>query len=88
MRAPGPVSLLLTACVSGSGIMLAFLGPTARYPWPTVHKGAFIVWICAMAIHVLACLPRLPRLLSLVCPGHGFRGDLFGRGRGQRTGAV
>jgi hypothetical protein len=63
LRLLGPFVLLLTACVFGSGVMLAIVGPAGRYPWLTVHKAAFILWFGAMAIHVLAYLPRLPRLL-------------------------
>ncbi len=63
LRLLGPFVLLLTACVFGSGVMLAIVGPAGRHPWTTIHKGAFILWFGAMAIHVLAYLPRLPRLL-------------------------
>jgi hypothetical protein len=63
LRLLGPVILLLTACVFGSGIMLALVGPSGRQPWLTFHKAAFILWFAAMAIHVLAYIPRLPRLL-------------------------
>jgi hypothetical protein len=48
--------------------MLAVLGP-GHWPWGTVHKGSFILWFCAMAIHVLAYLPRLPRLLAAEARG-------------------
>lgn len=63
LRLLGPVVMLLTAGVFGSGVMLAFTGPSGRQPWLVLHKGFFILWFGAMAIHVLAYLPRLPRLL-------------------------
>lgn len=63
LRLLGPFVVLLTACVFGSGVILAFVGPSARHPWLTVHKATFILWFGAMAIHVLAYVPRLPRLL-------------------------
>jgi hypothetical protein len=63
LRLLGPVIILLTACVFGTGIMLAITGPSGRQPWLFCHKAAFILWFAAMAIHVLAYLPRLPRLL-------------------------
>jgi hypothetical protein len=69
LRLLGPFVLLLTACVFGSGVMLAIVGPAGRHPWTTIHKGAFILWFGAMAIHVLAYLPRLPRLLSAEARG-------------------
>jgi hypothetical protein len=63
LRLLGPFLMLLTASVFGSGVMLALVGPSGRQPWLFVHKAAFILWFGAMAIHVLAYLPRLPRLL-------------------------
>ena len=55
--------MLLTAVVFGSGVMLAVVGPSGRDPWLLFHKGSFILWFGAMAIHVLAYVSRLPRLL-------------------------
>ncbi len=63
LRLLGPCLMLLTAGVFGSGIMLAVIGPSGRHPWLLLHKASFILWFGAMAIHVLAYLPRLPRLL-------------------------
>jgi hypothetical protein len=63
LRLIGPFVMLLTACVFGSGIMLAVAGPAGRQPWLTLHKASFVLWFGVMAIHVLAYLPRLPRLL-------------------------
>jgi hypothetical protein len=77
----GPVIILLTACVFGSGVMLGVAGP-GRGPWLVLHKGSFILWICAMTIHVLAYLPRLPRLLAAEARGAAVAGG--GRHRGGR----
>ena len=100
LRLLGPVTLFLTACVFGSGVMLAIVGPGGRGPWLTVHKGSFILWFGAMAIHVLAYVPRLPRLLyaearGIVLPGDGDAGYGHGRraltalgGRGARLGLL
>jgi hypothetical protein len=100
LRVLGPVIMLLTACVFGSGVMLAILGPAGRGPWLTVHKGSFILWFGAMAIHVLAYVPRLPRLLyaevrGIVLPGEGDTAYGHGRraltalgGRGARLGLL
>ena len=63
LRLLGPCIMLLTAGVFGSGIMLALVGPAGRQPWLFLHKASFILWFGAMFIHVLAYLPRLPRLL-------------------------
>ena len=68
LRLLGPVIILLTACVFGSGVMLAVTGPR-QGPWLLLHKASFILWFCAMAIHVLAYVPRLPRLLAAEARG-------------------
>jgi hypothetical protein len=68
LRLLGPVIILLTACVFGSGVMLAVTGP-GQGPWLLLHKASFILWFCAMAIHVLAYVPRLPRLLAAEARG-------------------
>ena len=68
LRLLGPVIILLTAGVFGSGVMLAVTGP-GQGPWLLLHKASFILWFCAMAIHVLAYVPRLPRLLAAEARG-------------------
>ena len=68
LRLLGPVVILLTAGVFGSGVMLAVTGPRPG-PWLLLHKASFILWFCAMAIHVLAYVPRLPGLLAAEARG-------------------
>ena len=71
LRVLGPVIMLLTACVFGSGIMLAVTGP-ARAAQRVARRctgfrsspGLFFI-----VIHVLAYLPRLPRLLAAEARG-------------------
>jgi hypothetical protein len=89
LRLLGPVIMLLTACVFGSGLMLAVTGP-GQGPWLLLHKASFILWFCAMAIHVLAYLPRLPRLLAAEARGTALaeaRGTLAEAGPGAHAGA-
>ena len=68
LRLLGPVIILLTAAVFGSGVMLAVAGP-GRGPWLLLHRASFILWFGAMTIHVLAYVPRLPRLLGAEARG-------------------
>ena len=87
LRLLGPVIILLTAGVFGSGVMLAVAGP-GQGPWLLLHKASFILWFCAMAIHVLAYVPRLPGLLAaeargVALPGGGAGGNA-GAGRHAR----
>ena len=72
LRLIGPVIMLLTACVFGSGIMLAVTGPGYNGPvseWLTIHRISFIAWAFFITIHVLAYVWRLPRLLAAEARG-------------------
>ena len=67
LRVMGPVIMLLTACVFGSGIMLAVTGPGYNGPgseWLNIHRISFIAWAFFITVHVLAYVWRLPRLLA------------------------
>ena len=69
LRLLGPVVLLTSVAVIGTGVMLALTGPGGRM-WLLLHKASFVLWFGAMTVHVLAYVWRLPRLA---------RGDLAGR---------
>ena len=90
LRVIGPIIVLLTACVFGSGIMLAVTGPGYGSPtgWLEVHRFSFIAWAFFIAIHVLAYVWRLPRLLAAEARGislpQGEAGDDAGAGRHAR----
>lgn len=83
LRVLGPVIVLLTACVFGTGVMLAVSGPGYGGPgqWLQWHRLSFIAWVCAMTIHVLAYLPRLPRLLAAEARGVSLEAGGAGRHR-------
>jgi hypothetical protein len=49
--------------------MLAVVGPGYR-EWLTIHRLSFIAWFCVMTIHVLAYVPKLPRLLAAEARGN------------------
>jgi hypothetical protein len=77
LRLIGPVVMLLTACVFGSGIMLAVAGPDYNGPgseWLTIHRFSFIAWAFFITVHVLAYVWRLPRLLAAEARGTEARG--------------
>jgi hypothetical protein len=87
LRLIGPVIVLLTACVFGSGIMLAVTGPSYGPPsgWLMVHRISFFAWLFFMAIHVLAYVPRLPRLLAAEARGVSIpQGETGGHSRAGR----
>jgi hypothetical protein len=82
LRLIGPIIMLLTACVFGSGIMLAVTGPSYGPPggWLVVHRISFFAWLFFITIHVLAYVPRLPRLLAAETRGVRAMEVLGGRG--------
>jgi hypothetical protein len=87
LRLIGPIIMLLTACVFGSGIMLAVTGPSYGPPsgWLVVHRISFVAWLFFIAIHVLAYVPRLLRLLAAEARGVSLaRGKSGGRAGGGR----
>jgi hypothetical protein len=53
LRITGPVVVLTSVTVLGTGIALVFTGPQHPQPWLTLHKASFILWVGAMTIHVL-----------------------------------
>jgi hypothetical protein len=72
LRFIGPINMLLTACVFGTGIMLAVTGPSdygGPTGWLQLHRLTFIAWLFFMAIHVLAYVWRLPAVLAAEARG-------------------
>jgi hypothetical protein len=94
LRVIGPINMLLTACVFGTGIMLAVTGPS-NYGGPTgwlqLHRLSFIAWLFFMAVHVLAYVWRLPAILAaeargVSLPEGGPGGQTGGQAGGQTGG--
>jgi hypothetical protein len=69
LRVLGPLVILTSVAVLGTGIVLSIVGP-GNGQWLFLHKASFILWFGVMTIHVLSYAPRLPRLLSAQ-PGDG-----------------
>ena len=81
LRLLGPVVVTTSVGVIGSGVALAYVGPGSSL-WMFAHKAFFVLWFGAMAVHVLAYAPKLPRLLT--AGSHGAdqaRAALAGAGR-------
>ncbi|HEY2308295.1 MAG TPA: hypothetical protein VGI05_20675 [Streptosporangiaceae bacterium] len=77
LRMLGPVVVLTSVAVIGTGVMLVLTGPGGR-AWLFLHKASFVLWFGAMTVHVLAYVWRLPRLA---------RGELASRA-GRRANQV
>ncbi|HUJ93211.1 MAG TPA: hypothetical protein VLW05_10965 [Gaiellaceae bacterium] len=63
LRLLAPVVVLSTISLFVTGVALLVIGP-GRGIVVGLHKASFVVWFVATAIHVLAYLPRIPRLAS------------------------
>ncbi|MFK0113454.1 hypothetical protein [Streptomyces sp. NPDC091217] len=65
LRVLGPLVIVTSVAVLGTGVALALLGrDTGPVPVLLLHKAAFVCWIAVTAVHVLAYLWRLPRLIG------------------------
>jgi hypothetical protein len=64
LRILGPVVMITSLTVLGTGVMLAIVGPSGVGTWLFLHRASFILWFGAMTVHVLAYVWRLPRLIG------------------------
>jgi hypothetical protein len=71
LRLLGPLVILTSVGVIGTGVVLAFVGRSG--PWLLLHKASFVLWFGVMTVHVLNYAPRLPRMLAARAGG-GQRG--------------
>jgi hypothetical protein len=76
LRALGPLVVLSTAALFGTGVALVFLGRGGLLLG--LHKGSFIVWFGAMSVHVLGHAPRVLGSIGRRVPGTGRRLALVG----------
>lgn len=69
LRVLGPLVILTSMAVLGTGVILAIAGRSDT--WLFLHKASFVLWFSVMTIHVLNYAPRLPRMLtgSRAAPG-------------------
>jgi hypothetical protein len=61
-RVLGPVLILTSLVVLGSGVMLAVSGPGGS--WGRIHQRSFYLWLIVVIIHLVAYVPKLPHLLA------------------------
>lgn len=80
-RLLAPVVMVTTVGLLGTGVVLMLDGPSASSRWTFLHKGFFVVWFAAMALHVLVHVARTARAVTLeyvarrpdALPGRGVR---------------
>jgi hypothetical protein len=84
LRVLGPLVILTSLAVIGTGIMLALTGPGPGI-WLLAHKASFVLWFGAMTVHVLAYVWRLPGLVgSDLARQAGYRAEQVLGGRAAR----
>jgi hypothetical protein len=92
LRLIGPVVLLSSLAVLGTGVLLAFAGP-GNQQFLFLHKASFVIWFVLMAVHVLAYVWRVPGLIAADLRrsrgvGEGAGDRLPATGRAARWAAV
>ena len=61
-RLLGPVSVLLTIVVFGTGLELWLFGYRFGFVWAPLHHASSYLWFAAMAVHVITYWRRVPQL--------------------------
>ena len=90
LRVLGPLVVVATLLLLGSGIALMFVGVGSRQPWLLLHKASFVIWFAAMVFHVLGHLVETARLAPRDWlesgPCRYYRGALAPMGRRRQRG--
>jgi hypothetical protein len=64
LRILGPVVVVSTVALLGTGVLLLAVGPKDSDMLVTVHQASFVVWVAAMTIHVLGHIIETWRLTA------------------------
>jgi hypothetical protein len=64
LRLLAPLVVASTLAVVGSGIALVVTGPASPGPFVALHVISFLVWMPAIAIHVVGHFLEVPRLIA------------------------
>ena len=78
LRLAGPVVVLSTVALLGTGVELWLAGTRFGSIWLTAHRASFVLWFGAMSIHVIGHLEEAP---SLALQDAANRPALSGRAR-------
>jgi hypothetical protein len=64
LRLLAPALVLMTVLLVATGLALLVVGPADPAPFEGLHNLSFVLWLPLVAVHALAHLARLPRLLA------------------------
>lgn len=70
LRLLGPLVILTSLGVMGTGVALAFTGRSGAGQWLFLHKASFVLWFVVMTIHVLSYVWRLPGIIGQDLTSH------------------
>ena len=73
LRLLGPIVVVSTLVLLGTGLALVAMGPSARGVL-LLHKASFVVWLGALGAHVLGHLQRVQRAVRAECTDRDERG--------------
>ena len=79
LRVLGPVVVVSSLALLGTGVALILAGRGGRSPWLTLHQASFVVWFAVTTIHVLGHIVEASRASYTE-----FRRDLRRPGRAIR----
>jgi hypothetical protein len=68
LRLLGPVVVLATLSLLGTGLALIAVGPRSGFVL-LLHKASFVVWLGAAGMHVLGHVLKVPSILRARIPG-------------------
>ncbi len=88
LRVLGPLLVVATLALLGSGIVLIFVGDHRDDGWLTAHQACFIVWVVIFGVHVLGHIweaAKISRneLRRALCRTSGARSTLAVRSAGR-----
>lgn len=83
LRVLGPLVVLSSLALLGTGLVLVLSKPNRDSVWLTLHQGSFVVWFAVMSIHVLGHTLEAARTSA-----DEFRRAHFTRGRAIRLAAI
>jgi hypothetical protein len=64
LRLLAPALVLMTALLVATGLALLVVGPADPAPFEGLHNLSFVLWLPLVAVHAVAYLARVPRLLA------------------------
>jgi hypothetical protein len=85
LRITGPLIVLSSLALLGTGIALIALGRSAGHPYLVLHQATFVIWIALMGVHVLGHARETLTLAGADWQERDYRGEVEHRVAGARA---